>query len=148
MLTACGRPSGEGVRLMWTEGEPGGQKPDFFVDVRNGWPLSLRDIFFFLNKVTQIPVARGASQWAKIDESLQNVADKTGFTFDRTESLTICKHQRAINRTMQQKHKQKHMNTKVGLRRLTHFWDQHLGDGLHWIWSYFSFLIFLGFYTS
>jgi len=27
MSTACGRPQGEGVRLMWTL--EGGQKPDF-----------------------------------------------------------------------------------------------------------------------
>src|SRR6218665_71955 len=32
--TACGRP--QGGRLMWT-GE-GGQKPNFRVDVINGWP--------------------------------------------------------------------------------------------------------------
>jgi len=44
MSTACGRPQGEQslqrVRLMQT-GEGGGQKPDFFVDVINGWPLTL-----------------------------------------------------------------------------------------------------------
>ena len=39
MSTACGRPQGGGDRLMWMpvdRGE-GGQKPDFFVDVINGW---------------------------------------------------------------------------------------------------------------
>ena len=42
MSTVCGRPqggmgSGPSGR-MWTGG--GSQKPDFFVDVINGWPLT------------------------------------------------------------------------------------------------------------
>src|SRR6218665_2265303 len=41
MSTACGHPQAEGEGFgscgrMWT----GGQKPDFFVDVINGWPLN------------------------------------------------------------------------------------------------------------
>ena len=41
MSTACGRPQkGEGVRPMWMHVDMGGgRKPDFFVDVINGWPL-------------------------------------------------------------------------------------------------------------
>jgi len=41
MSTACGRPQGGGgsgsCGRMWT----GGQKPDFFVDIINGWLLTL-----------------------------------------------------------------------------------------------------------
>ena len=41
MSTACGRPQGE-VLAHVDEGEGGvGQKPDFFVDVINGWPLNI-----------------------------------------------------------------------------------------------------------
>ena len=38
MSTACGHPQGEGGPAHVDRGW--GQKPDFFVDVINGWPLT------------------------------------------------------------------------------------------------------------
>ena len=38
MSTACGRPQGVERGPAHVDGG-GGQKPDFFVDVINGWPL-------------------------------------------------------------------------------------------------------------
>ena len=38
MSTACGRPQGGGGSSPSGQGG-GGRKPDFFVDVINGWPL-------------------------------------------------------------------------------------------------------------
>ena len=32
---------------MWTRVDRGGQKPDFFVDVINGWPLAIRENLVF-----------------------------------------------------------------------------------------------------
>jgi len=47
MSTACVRPLGEGISLLWTTEE--GQNPDFLVDIINGW-LPLRQ---FENALTQ-----------------------------------------------------------------------------------------------
>jgi len=43
MSIACGRPQGgEWGRLMWMHLDrgKGGPKPDFLVDIINGWPLT------------------------------------------------------------------------------------------------------------
>ena len=47
MSTAFGCPQG-GVRPMWTHVDRGESKPDFFVDVINGWPLGLQQLSAFI----------------------------------------------------------------------------------------------------
>jgi len=44
MSTACGRPQGGGGPAHVDACRQGrGQKPDFFVDIINGWPLIAKD---------------------------------------------------------------------------------------------------------
>ena len=45
MSTACGRPQGEGFKLIWTHMDRERVKnPDFLVNVINGWLVHIRDL--------------------------------------------------------------------------------------------------------
>src|SRR6218665_110776 len=53
MSTACGRPQGVGgsAHVDACGQGKGGQKPDFFVDVINGWPLIAEEIVIITMKL-------------------------------------------------------------------------------------------------